>query len=45
MVETIVKQYATIDVFFNNAMNCRLVNEQDRRATGLPNRCGLTLLT
>jgi NAD(P)-dependent dehydrogenase (short-subunit alcohol dehydrogenase family) len=36
MVETVVKQFATIDVLFHNAMNCRLVNEEDRRTTELP---------
>jgi NAD(P)-dependent dehydrogenase (short-subunit alcohol dehydrogenase family) len=36
MVETVVKRYATIDAFFHNAMNCRLVNERDRRTTELP---------
>jgi NAD(P)-dependent dehydrogenase (short-subunit alcohol dehydrogenase family) len=36
MVETIVQRLGRIDVFFHNAMNCRLVNEQDRRVTELP---------
>ena len=36
MAETIVQQYGRIDVFFHNAMNCRFVNEQDRRVTELP---------
>ncbi len=36
MVKTIVQRYGRIDVFFHNAMNCRLVNEQDRRITELP---------
>jgi NAD(P)-dependent dehydrogenase (short-subunit alcohol dehydrogenase family) len=36
MVETVVTKHGGIHVFFHNAMNCRLVNEQDRRTTELP---------
>jgi NAD(P)-dependent dehydrogenase (short-subunit alcohol dehydrogenase family) len=36
MADTILQQHERIDVFFHNAMNCRLVNEQDRRVTELP---------
>jgi NAD(P)-dependent dehydrogenase (short-subunit alcohol dehydrogenase family) len=36
MAKTIAKQHGKIDIFFHNAMNCRLVNEQDRRVTELP---------
>jgi NAD(P)-dependent dehydrogenase (short-subunit alcohol dehydrogenase family) len=36
MTETILRQHGRIDVLFHNAMNCRLVNEEDRRVTDLP---------
>ena len=36
MVEESVRQHGRIDVLFHNAMNCRLVNEEDRRVTELP---------
>lgn len=36
MAKTIAARHGKIDVFFHNAMNCRLVNEQDRRVTELP---------
>ncbi len=44
MAETVVQQYGKIDVFFHNAMNCRLVNEQDRRVTELPEPIWLELI-
>jgi len=36
MARTAVELYGRIDILFHNAMNCRLVNQQDRRATELP---------
>lgn len=36
MTKTAVELYGRVDVLFHNAMNCRLVNQQDRRVTELP---------
>lgn len=36
MVKTTLSHFGKIDVLFHNAMNCRLVNDQDRRVTELP---------
>jgi NAD(P)-dependent dehydrogenase (short-subunit alcohol dehydrogenase family) len=36
LVTDTIRRYQRIDVLFHNAMNCKLVNEQDRRTTELP---------
>ncbi len=43
MVRTTMNQHGRIDVLFHNAMNCRLVNQEDRRATELPEEIWLEI--
>jgi NAD(P)-dependent dehydrogenase (short-subunit alcohol dehydrogenase family) len=44
MVQTVIERSGRIDVLFHNAVNARMVNQQDRRCTDLPEEVWLEIV-